>query len=168
LHNHDPYIFCPKCAARLELQIQAGEERPTCPECGWVQYEDPKVACGALLLQGDQVLLVRRNMVPYTGLWSIPAGFVNAFEIPEDAVRREVREETGLEVEVEQLFAVLSGREHPRGSDIFLVYVVRQFGGVLAAADDADAAAWFKLDALPPLAFDTTRRILAQASSLIE
>ncbi len=145
-----------------------GEERLTCPDCGWVQYEDPKVACGALLLHGNQVLLVRRNMVPFTGLWSIPAGFVNAFEIPEDAVRREVREETGLEVEVERLFTILSGREHPRGSDIFLVYVVRQVGGVLAAADDAGDAAWFKLDALPPLAFDTTRRILAQATSLLE
>lgn len=145
-----------------------GEERPTCPECGWVHYEDPKVACAALLLRGDHVLLVRRTIEPEIGLWAIPAGFVNAYELPEDAVRREMREETGLEVEVAQLFDVLSGREHPRGSDILLVYVVRQVGGVLAAGDDAGDAAWFKLDALPPLAFSNTQHILSQATALIE
>ena len=144
-----------------------GEERPTCPACGWVHYEDPKVACGALLLQGDKVLLVRRTMEPFQGLWSLPAGFVNAFELPETAVVREMREETGLIVKVENLFTVLSGREHPRGSDIFLVYLVTQVGGVLAADDDAGDAAWFNLDALPPLAFETTRKVLAQAKSLV-
>ena len=142
-----------------------GEERPTCPSCGWVYYEDPKVACGALLLQGDKVLLVRRIMEPFQGSWSLPAGFVNAFELPETAVAREMREETGLEVTVERLFTVLSGREHPRGSDIFLVYLVTQVGGVLAAADDAGDAAWFNLDALPSLAFETTRKVLVQAKS---
>ena len=144
----------------------ADGERLTCPQCGWVHYEDPKVACGALLLQGDQVLLVRRTMMPHEGLWSLPAGFVNAYELPETAVIREMREETGLEVKVEKLFTVLSGREHPRGSDIFLVYIVTQVGGALAAGDDASEAAWFKLDALPPLAFETTRKVLALATSL--
>jgi 8-oxo-dGTP diphosphatase len=145
-----------------------GEERPTCPACGWVHYEDPKVACGALLMQDDQVLLVRRTMEPFEGLWSLPAGFVNAFELPETAVTREMREETGLEVIVEKLLTVLSGREHSRGSDIFLVYLVTQVGGALAAAGDAGEAAWFKLDALPPLAFETTRKVLTRVNSTFE
>jgi len=145
-----------------------GEERPACPACGWVHYEDPKVACGALLLQDDQVLLVRRTMEPFEGSWSLPAGFVNAFELPETAVAREMLEETGLEVTVEKLFTVLSGREHPRGSDIFLVYIVTQVGGELAAADDAGDAAWFNLDALPPLAFETTRKVLTQVKSQLK
>lgn len=165
LHEHDPYTYCPKCAARLELKTQMGEERLTCPQCGWVYYQDPKVACAALLLQGQQVLLVQRTMEPYIGLWSLPAGFVNAFELPEAAVVREAREETGLDVTVLHFFMLLSGREHPRGSDILLVYQVKQVGGVLAAGDDAGAAAWFKLDALPPLAFASTHKILAQAVS---
>lgn len=143
-----------------------GEERSTCPQCGWVQYEDPKVAAGVLLLRESQVLLVRRTMDPYLGLWSIPAGFVNAFELPEHAAVRETREETGLHVEIDRLFTVLSGREHPRGADILLVYLVRLVGGQLAAADDADQAGWFKLDALPPLAFETTRKVLEQAREI--
>ena len=114
------------------------------------------------------MLLVRRTMMPHEGLWSLPAGFVDAYELPETAVIREMREETGLEVKVEKLFTVLSGREHPRGSDIFLVYIVTQVGGVLAAGDDASEAAWFNLDALPPLAFETTRKILEQTRSLLD
>lgn len=168
MHDHSKFTYCPICAAPLELKAQFGEERLTCPVCGWVHYEDPKVACAALLLRGRHVLLVQRTMEPFIGLWSLPAGFVNAYELPESAVVREVLEETGLEVKVTQLFAVLSGREHPRGSDILLAYLVEQVGGTLKAGDDAGDAAWFKLDALPPLAFETTRKILDQAINLAE
>ena len=105
-------------------------------------------------------------MEPQAGAWSVPAGFVNAHELPEGAVLREVREETGLEVSVNRLIEVLSGREHPRGSDILLVYLVQQVGGELLAGDDAGDAAWFPLDDLPPLAFESTHRILAKAVDL--
>jgi len=105
-------------------------------------------------------------MLPFQGLWSLPAGFVNAFELPEDAVVREVLEETGLVVKVVRLATVLSGREHPRGADILLVYQVERVGGALQAGDDAGDAAWFALDALPPLAFESTRKILQQVLPL--
>ena len=131
MHSHDPFTFCPKCASRLEPRFQLGEERLTCPSCGWIDYEDPKVASAALLLRGGHVLLVQRTMEPQAGAWSVPAGFINAHELPEDAVLREVREETGLEAKVIRLVDVLSGREHPRGSDILLVYLMEQVGGEL-------------------------------------
>ena len=144
-----------------------GEKRPTCPVCGWVHYEDPKVAAGVLILRGREVLLVRRVMEPCLGAWSIPAGFVNAYEDPAAAAQRECLEETGLTVEVDGLFDILSGREHSRGSDIFLVYRAHVLSGTLAAADDADEVGWFPLDELPPLAFDSTRRILAKVRALL-
>lgn len=142
-----------------------GEVRPTCPACGWVHYEDPKVAAGALILQGGKVLLVRRTLDQYSGCWGIPAGFVNAFEDPADAARRECLEETGLTVELDGLFDMLTGREHPRGSDILLVYRARVISGTLAPADDADQADWFSLDDLPQLAFTSTQRILDKVRS---
>jgi 8-oxo-dGTP diphosphatase len=164
-HTHPPFKFCPLCASELVLKIQMSEERPTCPNCGWVHYEDPKVAAGVLVLRGSvvrEVLLVRRTMEPYIRQWSIPAGFVNAFEDPQAAAVRECREETGLEARIESLFDVLYGREHPRGADIFLVYRAEVLGGALSPADDADQAAWFPLNDLPPLAFETTRKIFAK------
>jgi ADP-ribose pyrophosphatase YjhB (NUDIX family) len=155
-----PFIYCPLCATPLVKKIIMGEERPACPNCGWVHYEDPKVAAGVLAVDGGKVLLVRRVMDPYAGLWSFPAGFVNAYEDPARAAARECLEETGLTAQVEGLFDLLTGREHSRGADIFLVYRVKIAGGELAAADDADGAAWFSLDSLPELAFNSTRKII--------
>ncbi len=110
--------------------------------------------------------MVRRSMQPHRGLWSLPAGFMNAHERAEEAVVREVREETGLETRVERFFDLFSGREHPRGADLFLVYLVQQTGGTLAAGDDASEAAWFPLEQLPALAFTSTQKILSAARSL--
>jgi len=138
-----------------------GEVRPTCPNCGWVYYEDPKVAAGVVVLKDEHILLVRRVIEPYARQWTIPAGFVNAYEDPAEAAVRECREETGLLVELDDLHEMLTGREHPRGSDILLVYRARVTGGDLRAADDADEAAWFPLDDLPELAFNSTKKVIA-------
>jgi ADP-ribose pyrophosphatase YjhB (NUDIX family) len=165
LHNHEGFHFCPRCASPLIEKVVMGEKRPACPSCGWVHYEDPKVAAGVLILRGREVLLVRRTLDPYLGHWSIPAGFVNAFEDPAAAALRECREETGLTAELDGLFDMLTGREHMRGSDIFLVYQAHVLSGTLQAADDADEVGWFSLDALPPLAFDSTLRLLEKARS---
>ncbi len=150
------------CATKLVVQKQMGEDRPTCPNCGWVHYEDPKVAAGVLAVLDQRILLVRRSMDPHMGKWSIPAGFVNAYEDPAAAAVRECFEETGLIVELDGLFDILTGREHPRGADIFLVYRASRVSGILQAADDADGADWFALDSLPGLAFESTRKIIAR------
>lgn len=155
------FKFCPYCATPLVEMIQMGEKRLTCPKCGWVHYEDPKVAAGVVVLEDSRILLVRRIMEPFAGLWSIPAGFVNAFEDPAKAAVRECVEETGLSVELDGLFDMLTGREHDRGADILLVYRARVIGGNLQAADDADRAAWFALSSLPQLAFNSTKKVIS-------
>ncbi len=157
-----PYLYCPYCATPLVIKFHMGQERPMCPNCGWAYYEDPKVAAGVLALQDERVLLVRRVMQPYAGLWSIPAGFVNANEDPALAAVRECMEETGLNASVDELYEFLTGREHARGADIFLVYRVHIIGGNLQASDDADRAEWFPLTALPELAFTSTKKIFAK------
>jgi ADP-ribose pyrophosphatase YjhB (NUDIX family) len=125
-----------------------------------VYFPDPKVAAGVLVIQDDEVLLVRRVMKPQRGYWGIPAGFVDAFEDPARAAERECLEETGLEVTPGELFTVLSGRDHPRGADIFIAYQGTITGGQLRAGDDADQAKFFPYDQLPRLAFNVTRKIL--------
>jgi len=135
--------------------------RPVCPVCGWVFFPDPKVAVAALIEQDDRVLLVRRVHPPEKGRWTLPAGFVDAGEDPAQAVVRECREETGLRVQVDGLLDVIAVREHPDGADILIVYRAHALGGELVAGDDADRAAFFPLDELPPLAFTSTRRILS-------
>ncbi len=162
-HNAQPdeARFCLRCGTRLQLRPVHGTPRPVCPRCGWVYFPDPKVAVAVLIQdEAGRVLLVQRRHPPAQGRWTLPAGFLNAREDPREAARRECREETGLDVRVGPLLDVLSGREHPHGADLLLVYrgTIRQ--GALHAQDDAADARFFPLDALPPLAFRTTRVIL--------
>jgi 8-oxo-dGTP diphosphatase len=101
------------------------------------------------------VLLVRRGRPPFAGAWAMPGGFVEYGESCEAACEREVREETGLEVRVERLVAVLSDPERdPRGHVVSVVYQCRTVGGELQAGDDAGDARWFADLTGVPLAFD--------------
>jgi 8-oxo-dGTP diphosphatase len=152
--------FCIHCGTRLELRKTHGKERPVCPACEWVYYTDPKVAVAVLVEKEGQVLLTRRIYDPERGKWSLPAGFMDAFEDPERAAERECLEETGLIVKVTGLVDVLGGREHPNGADVFILYRAEIAGGQLHAGDDADQVGFFAADQLPPLAFKTTRKAL--------
>ncbi len=152
--------FCIRCGAHLERRLRFGQERPVCPACGWTYFADPKVAVGVLVEQAGQVLLVRRVNEPGRGTWSVPAGFMDAGENPARAAERECLEETGLQVQVSGQPVIVSGREHPHGADIVLVYPAQIIGGVLAPGDDADLAQFFPRSQLPPLAFSATRVVL--------
>jgi 8-oxo-dGTP diphosphatase len=158
--NPDPVRFCPACGSPVAEQFAFGRVRPVCPSCGRVHFYDPKVAAGVLIEEQGRVLLVRRVMEPGRGLWTLPAGFVDAGEDPAQAASREVREETGLEVSLDGLLDVMVGRSHPRGADLVIVYRGRVTGGLLQPGDDADAAAFFGPGELPPLAFEVTRKAL--------
>lgn len=154
----DQARFCIRCGAALERRVLFGQMRPTCPACGWTYFADPKVAAGALVEDSQgQVLLVRRVNQPGRGLWSFPAGFVDAGEDPARAAERECLEETGLQVAATRLMYLVPGREHDRGADFVLIYAAQVIGGCLVAGDDADQAQFFPRQALPPLAFRATR-----------
>ena len=152
--------YCLRCGSTLEMAEQFGALRPVCQNCGWTYFADPKVAVAALIEQNGSVLLVRRANDPQRGLWTLPAGFIDAGEDPVEAIRRECQEETGFEVQVMDLLDVIAGQEHPRGAHILIVYRARLVSGEPCPADDVDEVAFFDLKNLPELAFSTTKRIL--------
>ena len=156
----DEINYCLRCGHPVKLAEHFGKLRPACSNCGWVYFADPKVAVAALIEQGDRILLVRRVNDPQRGLWTLPAGFVDAGEDPVEAIVRECLEETGLQVQVLGLLDVLAGQEHARGAHILIVYRVSVLSGTARPGDDADAVAFFSRYQLPELAFSTTRRIL--------
>jgi len=155
-----PVRFCTACGAPVTTRELFGRTRPYCPACGWIHFADPKVAAAVLVEEADTVLLVRRLNEPRQGLWSVPAGFIDAGEDPAEAARRECLEETGLEVEITGLLGVVPGREHHNGADIVIAYRANITGGTLQAGDDAAEAAFFPRGSLPELAFEATRKIL--------
>ncbi len=153
--------FCPRCGERLEIQERMGQERPVCPACDWIFFPDPKVAVAVVVLKDDRILLVKRAFNPFQGLWMLPAGFVDAGEDPERAAVREVKEETNLAVKITELIMVLSGQEYDKGAHIIIVYRAEVKDGQLSAGDDAAQAEYFRLEDLPPLAFESSKEILS-------
>jgi ADP-ribose pyrophosphatase YjhB (NUDIX family) len=127
-----------------------------------MHFSDPKVAVAVLVEDESLLLLVQRANEPFRGLWTLPAGFVNAGEDPSFAAVRECQEETGLAIQITGLLEIVSGREHARGSDFVIFYRGKVVSGTLAAADDALAAGWFDHANLPELAFKSTAHILTR------
>ena len=156
------FNYCPRCGAKLNYEQLYGKLRPVCPQCKWIHFVDPKVAAAVLIEQAGRVLLVRRNGEPFRGFWSLPAGFINGGEDPAEAAARECLEETGLNVRVNEILDIISGKEHPRGADFIIVYHAEVIGGKLKPDDDADAAEWFARENLPLLAFRATQIILSR------
>ncbi len=111
----------------------------------------PVVAVGAFVFDGEgRVLLVERGNPPGVGLWTVPGGRLEPGETLAQAVAREVREETGLVVEVGGL-ACVAERMGDDYHFVILDYLARAIGGTLAAASDARAAKFVDLDELATL-----------------
>jgi 8-oxo-dGTP diphosphatase len=113
--------------------------------------------------QGDlKLMLIQRNLPPFENSWALPGGFVRVDEALDEAARRELREETGLEkVYLEQLFTFGAVNRDPRERIVTVAYyaLVRLENHIVQASTDAKSAAWFALDDLPPLAFDHSQII---------
>jgi 8-oxo-dGTP diphosphatase len=152
--------YCPQCGAAVRQEFRFGRTRPNCPQCDWVYFPDPKVAAAVVVEKNEKVLLVRRANDPCRGLWTLPAGFVDAGEDPARAAERECLEETGLQVRVTALLDVVAGQEHSRGAHILIIYRAEVISGTLAANDDVDRASFFHRNELPILAFASTSKIL--------
>jgi len=117
--------------------------------------EHPSVAVDGLVLRSGKLVAVRRKNEPFRGMPALPGGFVELGERTEDAVVREVREETGLVTKVVRLVGVFSnpGRD-PRGHVISIAYALEAVSGRLRAGSDAAQVVRIDLAAVPPMAFD--------------
>ena len=117
-----------------------------------LQREYPKhplVGVGAIIKKDDAVLLVKRKYEPGKGLWSIPGGLVELGETVQEAVKREVKEETGLEVEVVKLIDVVDNIIRDEQNRIKFHYILIDFlvsikGGKCEPTSDASEIKWFK------------------------
>jgi ADP-ribose pyrophosphatase YjhB (NUDIX family) len=138
-----------------------GKMRRVCPACGFIYFDDPKVAVVTFIERGHRVLLVRRAMNPERGKWALPAGYVDYGEDPRESARREVLEETGLEIEITRLISV-EGSSGTFGASIVIVYAASVVNGAARPQDDVDAVLWLSAsDPVPDLAFDSTRAMVS-------
>ncbi len=106
------------------------------------------------------IVLIKRKNEPFKGYYALPGGIVEYGEKVEDAVVREVLEETGLECKVKKLIGVYSDpKRDPRGHFVSICFLMEVIGGELEASSDAEDVGIFRLNALPKLAFDHEKMI---------
>lgn len=118
--------YCSQCGQPLTHKIVAGRERPVCQACGHIVFRNPIPVAVVIATQGEKLLLVHRADKPLQGYWAPPAGYIEIDETLEAGAAREVREETGYEVEIEQLMGLYS---RPHTGLIFTVYRGQIVGG---------------------------------------
>lgn len=101
IEGADVVRFCCCCGARLAVEIPPGDdhERQVCRGCGYIDYQNPRILVTCMIHRGDGLLWIRRAREPGRGRWAIPGGFVELGENLQEAACREIREETGVELQ---------------------------------------------------------------------
>lgn len=160
----DCFLHCPKCG---QPAAQLGRAPFHCGACGFLFYFNPAIAAGAVLLAPDDtVLLIRRAKDPHKGKLTVPGGFVDAGEVAEEALRREIREEVGLEVARLDYFCSLPNTYHYRGVtyQVLDFFFLGRVGSKAVQTDPGEVAevCWLPRSqiALPEIAFDSVREML--------
>lgn len=135
-------------------------ERAVCETCGFVNYENPKIVVGSVVRHDGKILLCRRAIEPRKGFWTIPAGFMELHETPEDGARREAQEEANAALAIESLLAVYSV---PRLSQVQLLYRATLAEPGFSAGPESLEVALFDWDEIPyaDLAFPTVHWVMA-------
>jgi 8-oxo-dGTP diphosphatase len=127
----------------------------------------PALAVDGVVLKENKILLIKRRNEPFKGKFALPGGFVKYGEQAEDAVRREVFEETSCKTKIRKLLGVYSDpKRDPRGHVVSIVYLLESIGGDIKAGSDALDAEFIKISGLPPLAFDHKKIISDALKSL--
>ena len=153
--------FCPYCGQKVIEKAFGERAHCYCKKCDRIHYENPLPAVAVLVHNHEnQLLLVKRAVEPARGGWCLPGGFIEIDESIEEAVLRELEEETGLKGEIEGLVDFFSQKGRYYGAILIFGYSVKILSGELKAGDDALEAEFFDLDALPPVAFLSHQRLI--------
>jgi ADP-ribose pyrophosphatase YjhB (NUDIX family) len=157
----DEWNFCPRCGEAIEK----ADDRAECPACGYVGYANAVPGAEAVCFdERGRVLLGRRAFDPGGGLWDLPGGFLHENEHPLDGLRREVREETSLDVEPIDFLGFWL--EPYDGRIVLCLAWSARAAGEGRAGDDLIELRWFERDDLPApseLAFSHYPEVLSAA-----
>lgn len=158
------FQFCPVCACNLEV-LSAGADRGrlACPQDHFIDYQNPAVTAFAFVEHDERYLVLERAHQPYKGCWDLPGGFVEAAETPDEAVSREIFEETGLEVDLLSIVGVYKSRYGDEGKwTVDVAFRCRATLDELNLSDENSEAAWISIEEMPQLAFAGERSALEE------
>ncbi|MGB7336191.1 MAG: NUDIX hydrolase [Salaquimonas sp.] len=140
-------------------------ERSVCEHCGFVNYQNPKIVVGSVVRHEGKFLLCRRAIEPRKGFWTIPAGYMELLETPEDGARREAFEEANARLELGELLAVYTV---PRLSQVQLIYRATLPDGRFSAGEESLEVGLFAFEDIPwdEIAFPTVHWALNHERSI--
>jgi 8-oxo-dGTP diphosphatase len=156
--------YCSYCGHEYELHEESGRMRPVCPRCRKTYYKNPSPGVSVFIVEDQQVLLCKRAPGNFqSGKWCLPCGFIEYEEDFLTAARREVKEETGLEVTLHAIINVASNFLSPAVHSLVTVFTAGITGGTLLAGDDIEKLGWFPISGpLPEMAFEADIMIIRQ------
>ena len=138
----------PKLAGPSVRAVPEGDDRLRllCPDCGYVVYENPKIVVGSVARLDGRILLCRRAIEPRRGFWTLPAGYLELNETPEQGALREAWEEARARLALDGLLAVFS---ISRISQIQLIYRARLTSPDIEAGPESAEVGMFSWDQIP-------------------
>lgn len=157
----DRIKYCPLCGKRLRPEQVDQKTRPLCPKCGFVYYRNPYPTVSILVASDNKVLLGKRLGDPGKGKWALPSGYIEFEDDFLTAAVREVREETGLEIEIISILNVQSAFLPPEYHFLGIYLLAEVTGGSLNPGDDLEDADWFSAsETLPSMAFPPDEQLV--------
>jgi 8-oxo-dGTP diphosphatase len=161
------FRYCPFCGTRLSLKVKGGRLRPACPGCGFVQYRNPIPGVVVVIERDGYVLLGKRGGDFSEGKWGLPQGYIEFDEDFLTAAIREVKEETGLDVEILSILNVVSNLLSPSLHTLAIILLAKVVAGEPCAGDDLETLEWFPFSGrLPEMAFEADEYIIRSVQKM--
>jgi ADP-ribose pyrophosphatase YjhB (NUDIX family) len=156
--TNDKFSVSPGRCPHFVRRVPDGDtmERDVCGHCGHISYANPKIVVGSVVAHENRILLCRRAIEPRKNYWTLPAGYLEEHETPEDGARREAQEEACADISLDLLLAVYS---IPRISQVQLMYRARLVAPHFAAGPESLEVRLFDWEDIPwaEIAFPSAR-----------
>ena len=165
------FKYCPHCGHEdIKVNQIDGRRRENCSNCGKVFYKNPiPSVVGISFNEENEILLVKRGVEPDIGSWCLPGGFMELGETAEEAVKRELREETGVEVNPGEIITVDTTIGGFYGDVVVIAYMIEiRKGQDFIPGDDALEVRYYPKEKLPRLTFRSHELIIDTAYAMSE
>jgi ADP-ribose pyrophosphatase YjhB (NUDIX family) len=144
--------YCPECTEKL---LEEDEGSLSCPKGHFTKYHNPVASTAAFIRNNDEYLIIKRAKEPQKDWWDLPGGFMAYDETPEEALLREIEEETQLKnLKINKFIGAFPGSYAGIQKVLDLVYLIDSEDRDLRLSDENTEYRWVKLKDMPELAFE--------------
>ena len=151
------YKFCPQCKNKLTKK----DGYPHCIKCNQTIFLVSHPAVGILPIKNGKVLLTKRAIEPFKGLYDTIGGFLKDGGSPLKGAHRETKEETGLDIKVIDLLGIYNDKYGKDGDNLLgIVYIVKIIKGKIKPQDDVASLHWFPIEDTPQMAFKSENKTM--------